>query len=621
LNILKNISSFFNQLGISIKRFPLSIICAVTACVLFIIANHLTYAPQTALVKSSLIRLAIESMAGISLFYSFHIYSENKDLDWAKRIGFIILGFCLLGLHFYSIPSDIYNFGINYTLRYAIIIFCFHLIISFSLYNQQQELEAFWQYNEFLFVRFITTLLFTLVLFVGIAGGMWAVDVLFGIDIHEKYYLDVLATMLFIFNTFFFLNTVPIDTHYFEREKKYQNALRVFVQFILIPIVILYGTILTIYLGKILLTHVLPKGWVAVPILIFSGIGILTYLLAYPIRNTKNDIIHLFCKYFFHIMLPFLTLYFSSLVKRIANYGFTEERYMALALGIWLVFISIYIISSKLDNIIFIPVSLCILLAMASFGPWGMYKFSATNQYYRLVNILENNKMLVDGKITSTNKNKMNRNDSKQINSIVSYLYTHNEIDKIKKLLNTKDAMQLDKLVKEGFDERNVGNLLGVSGTGLKGSNEVVNYFTCNTTNYGLANLPLPTNGHQKILEFYALDYAANDIEMSITDTNNYYTILNNNNLYVIFKSDTVLQENLKEHTLYMKSLVLQSIGDTSFFNKTINKITIPFRQQYYSRDSMKLITAQATYYINEIKCLQTQKETKAISMNGYAIF
>lgn len=612
---------FYRQIGNTTLRFPLTLLCAFAACILFIISNHTVTAPDGSILKNNLIRLAIESMAGISLFYSFHIYSENKDLDLAKRIGCILLGFCLLGLHFYSIPNDIYNFGINYTLRYLVIILCFHLVISFSLYNSKQEIDAFWLYNEFLFIRFITTVLFTLMFFAGIAGGMWAVDVLFGINIHERYYLDVLSAMIFIFNTYFFLNTVPIDTHYFEKEKHYQNALRVFIQYILIPIVIIYGVILTIYLGKILLTHVLPKGWVAVPILIFSILGILGYLLAYPIRNHKKDIIQFFCKYFFHTMLPFLTLYFSSLIKRITHYGFTEERYIALALGIWLAFVSIYIITSKLDNIIFFPISLCILLALASFGPWGMYKFSALNQFHRIENILEENKLIIDGKVIASPHPKLSKEDSKQLNSIISYLYTHNEIGRLKKILNNDDAKKLEKFIKEGYDEKNVGDLLGISGGSINKKLENINFFTCNSNIIGINNLPIATKGHNQILQFSALDYDANDFALDFPASNTYTTFIQKNNLYFLYKNDTALKINLEVYTQKMKAVVLRSIGDTSFFDKTINKITLPYRQQYFDRDTMMYQTQNATLYIEELKCLQTNKKTQAIAMSGYAIF
>jgi Domain of unknown function (DUF4153) len=621
LKLKVTIQSFFKQLLVTCTRFPLSICCAILACALIIFVNHLHITPESILLENKVIRIAIESIAGISLFYSFHIYSENQDLDWAKRLGFILLGFCLLGLHYFSIPNDVYNFGINYTLRYIIIVFCFHLIVSFSLYNQQSETEAFWQYNEFLFVRFITTLLFSLILFAGIAGGIWAIDVLFGIDIHEDYYFDVLAFMLLIFQTFFFFNTVPLDTHYFEREKNYQNALRIFVQYILIPIVILYGVILSVYLGKILLTHVLPKGWVAVPILIFSGLGILTYLLAYPIRNAKQDIIHLFCKYFFYVMLPFLTLYFSSLVKRISNYGFTEERYMAFLLGIWLVFISIYVIVSKVDNIIFMPVSLCILLALSSFGPWGMYRYSGASQYNRLTNILKENNLIKNNKLNAKTNFKLNAADGKQVNSIISYLYSHNEINHLKNILSEAESKKLDQIIKEGFDERNVGDLLGVSGKKFLKQNEEKIKFSCYSNDLGLRNLPLQINGYKNILQFAAIDNDEANNDFVVLDSNAYYPILLNNSLCIVFKNDTILHQNLKEYALTMRKNFLESIGDSTFFDKTMSKITIPYRQQYFAKNVLMFDGDKAKFYIEEMQCQETRLETKVISLSGYAIF
>jgi Domain of unknown function (DUF4153) len=621
MQITRNIKSFFLQLGHTCTRFPLSLLCALVACVLLISANHMPYSPNSSVMKSTFIRIAIESMAGISLFYSFHIYSENKDLDWAKRFGFILLGFCLLGLHFYSVPNDVYNFGINYTLRYIVIILCFHLIISFSLYNQQSELEAFWQYNEYLFVRFFTTLFFTIVFFAGVAGAMWAVDVLFGINIHERYYIDVLLLMIFLFNTFFFFNTVPIDTHYFEKEKTYQNSLRIFVQYILIPITILYGSILTIYLGKILVTHVLPKGWVAIPILIFSGLGILTYLLSYPIRDAEKNIIHYFCKYIFIVILPFVTLFFNSLIKRISIYGFTEQRYIALVLGIWLAFVCIYILASKLDNIIFFPVSLCILFALASFGPWGMYKFSANQQYNRLEKILESNHLIENGKVVSTPHPKINKEDSKQLNSILTYLYTHNEIERLKKILSSSDKQKLDKFILDGYDEKNVGDLLGLTGNGIQAEIALNNYFTCNSNSIGVQNMPIRTFGFQRMIQFSAMDYGLNNLDFVQADSNIYTSFIQNNELVFLHKGDTSFKINLNNYALQMKSRVLQSIGDSTFFDKTISNITLPYRQQYFDRDTLLLQSNKACLYIDEVKFLQAKDKTQAIFMNGYAIF
>ncbi len=616
------IKNFCKQLLFTTKRFPLVILFVSIACSLFLYQNHFTNSPNLLSLKSNLIGLCIECVAGIPLFFAFHIYAENKVIDRYKQIGFFALALCLLGLHFYTIPNDVYNFALNYTLRYFLIILCFHLIVSFSLYNEQTEIDAFWLYNEFLFVRIFTTLLFTLIFFAGIAGAIWAVDVLFGINIDSKYYFDVLGIMFFIFNTYFFLNTIPQDTHYFEREKTYQPALKVFVKNILIPIVIIYGVVLFLYLGKILLSHSLPKGWVAIPILIFSGLGILAYLLSYPIRAEKKDVIFYFCQYFFYILLPFLSLYFSSIVKRINHYGLTEERYIGLALGIWLAFIAIYKLTSKKDYIIFIPVSLCILLVLCSFGPWGMYKLSATNQFNRLKVLLTQNDLIKSGKIISTPKKLKNKKDAKQINSIISYLFTHNAIDKIKPLLHDNEIKKLDQFIKEGYDEKNVGVLLGVETENGITTFEEKNYFTCNSNTIGMNSLPIETKGHYKILEINAIDFWESNVDFELAnDSSQFVSFLKNNYLFILHQTDTVLKMELKNYTSQMKKQVLQSIGDSTFFNKTISNITLPYRQQYYSREKMMYQTEEAVLYVQELKCIQTKTQTKAIGISGYAIF
>ena len=68
--------------------------------------------------------------------------------------------------------------------------------------------------------------------------------------------------------------------------------------------------------------------------------------------------------------------------------------------------------------------------------------------------------------------------------------------------------------------------------------------------------------------------------------------------MYFLYKNDTALKINLEVYTQKMKAVVLRSIGDTSFFDKTINKITLPYRQQYFDRDTMMYQTQNATLYI-----------------------
>ncbi len=168
------------------------------------------------------------------------------------------------------------------------------------------------------------------------------------------------------------------------------------------PIVLVYIVILYLYLFRIVMYNTIPSGWVCIPILIFAIAGILTYLLIYPIRlDSSYKTIYLFSKYFFYILLPLLSLYFIAIIKRIMPYGITEDRYLVFMLGVWLLIISVYIIISKKDNIIIIPVSLFFVLFISAIGPWGMFQLSVQNQVRRLEFLLNKNHLLVNHKLVS----------------------------------------------------------------------------------------------------------------------------------------------------------------------------------------------------------------------------
>jgi hypothetical protein len=83
---------------------------------------------------------------------------------------------------------------------------------------------------------------------------------------------------------------------------------------------------------------------------------------------------------------------------RIADYGITINRYIIVLLGIWLTIVCSYFALGR-TNIKFIPVSLAIIMMLASFGYWGMFSVSERSQVNRLKGILEHYKILQDGKV------------------------------------------------------------------------------------------------------------------------------------------------------------------------------------------------------------------------------
>src|SRR5690606_34734421 len=102
---------------------------------------------------------------------------------------------------------------------------------------------------------------------------------------------------------------------------------------------------------------------------------------------------------FYWLMLPLLVLLFIAIGMRIGDYGFTLNRYLVLVLGIWLAFTCVYFILPK-GNIKFIPISLAVVIFLASFGPWGVFKTSENSQVKRLHALLSRENFFQGNKLS-----------------------------------------------------------------------------------------------------------------------------------------------------------------------------------------------------------------------------
>jgi hypothetical protein len=292
---------------------------------------------------------------------------------------------------------------------------------------------------------------------------------------------------------------IPKNFSIFSNTIEYKKPLRIFVEYILIPIIVIYFIILYFYLFKIVFLQKIPNGWVCVPILIFSFIGILAYLLIYPIRNDRSKpIIFTFARYFYFILLPLLSLYFIAIILRIKPFGITEDRYLGFVLGVWILIISLYIIFSKRDNIIIIPTSLIVILLLSAIGPWGMFQLSIQNQVFRLEKNLKRNHILSHNEILHDKTDiKLSENDAKSIQSILQYLYKRDELENIRKWIPENELYNL----KLAIDSNQLYKLYPVFGLKeIKDSYERISIFIKSKKTF--SNHPINIQGYHFIQQF-----------------------------------------------------------------------------------------------------------------------
>ena len=381
---------------LSLTKYPISILFAAIAAMLLIV---ITKTEGNAM--EDLIPYIIGCAMGISLFFAIHTALENKTWPGYIKGLLMLLGLGILWL----IVTDIKNqmdFATDES--QAIQIFGYglltHLVVAFLPFIGNFKINAFWQYNKSLFIRAFTTVLYTGVLFAGISGAILAITQLFDVDFGSKIYAYLWFIMALPMSVIVFCAGVPTDINELESSTDLPKGLRIFVQFILIPLVVLYLLILYAYMGKIIVQWSLPQGWVTILIMVFSVLGMLAMLLVHPYQHQKeNSWVKWYTKGYYVALLPLLILQYVAIFTRIGDYGFTAPRWAVLAITVWLTWITLYNVFFKGRNIVLIPLTLFITAFLFLLGPLSHKSISISSQTVKINRLLTELKMVKNGKL------------------------------------------------------------------------------------------------------------------------------------------------------------------------------------------------------------------------------
>ena len=416
---LPSIGQLLHSARATFLRFPIVLCDAVigTAAALLLVDYEGAAQPTI------LFPILFASILGLPLFISLLLLAEHKMWKSPVTFGIHIIGLLLLVGYGLVIPQDYLNAPGFHLVRFLVLAAALHLLVSVAPFYERGELNGFWHYNKTLFIRALTALLYTGVLWIGLAVALEALDHLFGVSIPGKRYPELWILLNGIFCTWFFLSGVPEDLHALEALTEYPKGLKIFAQYILLPLVCVYLVILYAYLLKVVISWDWPQGWVSKLILGFAGTGIFALLLLQPISNRTEQVwIKTASRWFYVVLSPLIVMLFFAVWRRVSEYGVTEGRYLAIVLGGWLVGMVAYFTVSKLKSIKVVPATLLILLLAVSFGPWSIFAVSEQSQVGRLKTILLRDSILVDAKIHGLHS-PVSLEDSKQISSIVLYLH------------------------------------------------------------------------------------------------------------------------------------------------------------------------------------------------------
>ncbi|WP_133273279.1 DUF4153 domain-containing protein [Hymenobacter radiodurans] len=358
-----------------VRRFPLTLLCALMLCASIIYA--IRFSDTDTRWHEWLFPLASAAVLGLTLTLSASLAAERYRWPMWLRLLTQAGTVALLALWYVSCPPEP---TLRWGMRLFLLLVGQHLLVAAVPYllelRRRADTPGFWRYNETLFLRILTAGLYSGVLFVGCSLALLAIDNLFDVKLDDKLYAYLFVVLATVFNTWFFLAGVPRDFAALELETGYPKGLKLFTQFVLLPLVVLYLAILYAYLARILGLWELPKGWVSTLVLALAVAGIFALLLIHPIRDAaENTWIRTFARWFYWSLFPLLGLLAVAIGTRIRAYGITEERYLVLVLAAWLMLITIYFLLRQGRGIIWIPASLAVAAFLASGGPWGLFQW------------------------------------------------------------------------------------------------------------------------------------------------------------------------------------------------------------------------------------------------------
>ncbi|MBP6673183.1 MAG: DUF4153 domain-containing protein, partial [Bacteroidetes bacterium] len=304
---------------------------------------------------SVLIPIIFGAVLGLPLLTGLALTAERWTLGRTVSLGLQIMGVILIGFYTTTVPQDLSGVPAIHTLRLLMLMtgaVLFGLTLPFL---KAWSESAFWNFCRVFFLRIITTGVFAVVLWAGLAIALAALNKLFGVEFQERLYGELWVFINGVFSVWFFLAGIPPGSDGPDEPTEYPKGLQIFAQYILVPLVFTYFIILYIYLGKIILAWTWPEGWVSRLILGFIATGIAAMMLVHPIKErTENSWLRSASRWFYGVIIPLAVMLTLAVWQRISEYGITEGRYLGLAVVVWIIlFVSYFLFSTK-KNILFI---------------------------------------------------------------------------------------------------------------------------------------------------------------------------------------------------------------------------------------------------------------------------
>lgn len=595
-----SVSHLKNEFARALYRFPLtSAIVTIATVIISVLIENKDVLKNSEAIVDFLTVLAL----GLPISVSFQMIAENKP-NWIKLPKQIIPLLSLIPMVAFYLwrRSHQGNGEIIRILQWSLY---GHLLVSFAPFLSSTQPRAFWNFNYRLFSSFLTSRFFGGFLVVGLLLALKATSALLEVDIDVKAYFHLCNVGLVFISTIHFLALVPNDPNKTSNENEEPpKILKIFCQYILVPLNAVYIFILYAYMIKIMSSGLWPKGMISWLVSAAAILGVFALLMMNSFfHQEENKWMKKFQMLYYVAIIPLLIMGLVSIGQRVQQYQLTEKRYILILLCLWLIGIAIYNLISKVKNIVAIPVSLFILTLLTSFGPWGIYQVSWRSQASRLENLLHKYGALKDG-IMIKNETEFSADDAFELKEALTYLISSHGTDKIPELFSSDDHAELVKISK------NKGSYT-ISSDVEKFMRRHLNVPQQFNKNFYSRTTALPQNFYAEynaeLIEPDVLFYRVDSQQTRTIDIplrkKSYQALIDNSSSSLVLREDNteILNESLK-------SIINQATGNKD--TDADKKIKVNFKNEFID----------ATFMLNHLYALDNNSDNPRYALSGTLI-
>ncbi len=363
-----SLAEWFKQVGGACRRFPIAVLLLVffTGYLMSLINSNGHPVDE----KWNFFYIFYPA-TGALLAVSLQLLTEDFKHRALAIVTQVLAHSMWLGVSLYLTQFE--RFSMQQMVGVGATVVAMTLSLFVLCFYRKDDDVPFWNFAQRLLIALISGTVVGGILTLGIILFVQSLDWLFGVAV-DGWFLYIPTFCMCFLAPMLAMSQIPEGKQkHIHEVAPYTGFAKGVVQYLFIPLLLLYMATLYVYAAKILLTWQLPVGWVCY-LVSASMLGMVVLIfITYPLQHEPgNSIFKTLTRLLPLAMLPLLVLMSVAIGRRLSDYGITVSRLYVLVFNVWCYVVCIGLLLCRNRRIWWVPTSFAAVLLLISVGPWSI---------------------------------------------------------------------------------------------------------------------------------------------------------------------------------------------------------------------------------------------------------